>query len=314
MLVVMITLSFGVSAYAAGEQGDGESGGSGGGGSSTAPYRISKYHNGFLCYIVDKNRNLVASPMFVKCPSCELWPGGSLVNIKNRIGAPSGYGMYAGDIGAATMGKFNKPAFDTSGYGYGSELKSVLISHTGAGGNALVYDFISNVWNVGVADAFKNSALGKPPEESHVLCIEAVSWTGLTKSGPMAVVTAWTAQYILSNSTWQTHGRYAQNHLRYRLQVCGYVNKGWIGQHIAVDTGSALSDAAISDPRSGYGMIMVRASEMGDTTIDPPPVEYVGTDYLLADELNRGFTDLIESHNDGRNWDEYEKYFDIATL
>ena len=65
-------------------------------------------------------------------------------------------------------------------------------------------------------------------------------------------------------------------------------------------------------PRSGYGMIMVRASEMDDIPEEEPdPVEVEGKDFLLADEVNRGFTDLLEEHRSGRNWDAYTKYFDI---
>ena len=249
LLTITITLTYGVSAFA-GSEGDGESGGSGHGGTSTNPYRVSQFHNGFLCYIVTKDRALDAPPVFVKCPSCELWPSGSRIMVVNRIGSYSSFSMYSGDIGAATMGQFNKPAFNVSGYGFGSELKNALISHTGAGGNALVYDFISNLWGTPTADRFRDSGLSGNPEDSNVLCIEAVGWTGLKSSGPMVVYTAWTVIDLLTDPNWIAGGRYAESHLRYRLCVCGYVNHGWLGQHIAVDTGTALSNSAISDSRS----------------------------------------------------------------
>ena len=317
LLVIMVTLSFGTSAYAgwggSGEEEDAPAGS----GSSTQPYRISTHTNGYLCYIVHKNRALAteySDVKFVKNPDGAMWPSGSLNLLRERFTGSSPSSIYPGKIGDATLGKFNKPPFNvTTGEGYGAQLKSALLSHTGTGGQPLAKDFIGNLWGSGAAEKFVDSAfLTGSIEDGDVLCIEAVSWQGLKGStaspgNKFAVVTAYTAKDILHISTWAAH------HLRYRLQVCGYLSPGWIGQADGTTNGgSNLSDAQISNPRSGQGIIMIRAAELGEPEEEPDPVEFEGSDYLLANELNRGFTDLIESHNDGRNWDEYEKYFDIA--
>lgn len=294
-LIVFMLIGVSTTVFATGDTiatGDGTGTGSTVNGGSD----IAKAKSGYLVYTVSTNGAVTSDVVFVPYLS----RFSSSVNsdyLATRNGVHYN-GTYIGNISSATNGEFNQAPYDLYGYAYGDSLKNWLLQ-MGADGKYNWTLFTNNV--LGTQSALKIT-------QGHILCIEAVTWTPMRWQGQVYAYTdRWGSLLYSFNGSYSLVDR----HIRLRLPTCGYVDQQWTttpynsvlsyvsGLNMSSQNSNDYIDAsALQQQRNGFGVIMLRSVAV-DTPEEPTP-EPEGTpvasssdDYLMANELNYIFPDLV---------------------
>lgn len=295
IVAFLILISFGVLTISAGSEGNGESTQEGSVDPHSSVSGFSKQRSGYLIYITDGAGTPVSDVRFVRYSSK---PVGVRNAMATRVTNTPCTNFYDGTIGDATNQGFNKPPLDvTTGYGFGNEFKSWLISDNDGNGSADVFILIDNLFGSDMQTAFV--------ENDYFLCIEGIMWCGISSSSNPTYIMGTTK--TLNEKFNQAGSSYLSNTRLCRLPHAGYLTKSWAGctaPTIHSGQKEAITDLIASG--NGYGMVMVRSSELIPIIPeDPQPVEVRSDDYLKANELNYIFPDLIAGSTSGRSKDHY---------
>lgn len=299
ILVLVLTLSLGVLAFA-GESGNGDDTSEGKVDPHSSVSGYSKYRSGYLIYITDASGGVVSPVRLV--PFSAKPASNVKMNLTTRVTGTSLTDIYDGTISTATNGEFNRPPLDVvSGSTYGSSFKNWLITKN-VMGDANVYVVIKNLFGDSYAKSFK--------DEDYYLCIEAVAWVGI-KSSANPTMVAGTTKTL--NEVFSAAGStYLANTRQCRLPHAGYLVEAWAGCSVpTIHEGKKESIEDLTTDCNGYGIIMVRSSEIEPVAEEPaPPAQVDSDDYLKANELNYLFPDFIPSTTAGRSSEHYSSVND----
>lgn len=289
ILILVLTLSFGVCSYAdnAGGSGTGNEEG-GGSGSQTVQNGVSYRKSGFTFSIVDNNGNIVAEPSarvtFDKFPDSS-----HKYFIYTRYGNKRVTKLDGSMQALSTW--WGKPAFNENGSGNGSYIKNWMLSKTNGEYNSLL--FIKEIWGETTAQAFVDN--------DYYLIVEPFIFGGLHRGNK------YLGNVIGSSIGWVEVRKMfgcTQDGLETRYTLNNLPNS------MAYDIPVLNTPAPISlsgkqtyndIKQMGYGVIAIWSSEIKEEPTPPTPsVSTQNADSIKAKELNYIYQNFSGSRSDSK--------------
>ena len=296
-------------------EGNGDGGGDGdiddgGGGGKGGPGSASKVKSGWLFYVTDSMANPKTSVKFVSFNGSS---GVSTIYLKTRNStyAENETRTIKQLIASYSGINWEVPAVRFIGdNSSGRQLKNHFVTDPDGDGpiDAYALQFIAKLWGDTVYNDFIKNY------KDRYLVAEVVVWHGKTAETPINyAVTSWTALQCFGS----TAGRWFWNVDTKYLPHASYLPTTWaIYEGVRPNFNKNESASDLLYAPKGFGMLLVRGTEVVEPKkkVEAPPTITASTtnDYLMANELNWVFPDLISDSSDMRAEDEYTQFFHMG--